>query len=553
MLRRLIIKNYALIEELEIEFGPGLSIITGETGAGKSIMLGALGLLLGQRADTKAIADKEKKTIVEAVFEIDRKSQLSGSEETESAELIVRRELTPSGRSRAFVDDSPVTLPVLSNYTSHLLDIHSQHANLALTGKEGQLRIIDAMAGNAGDLADYRDIFKNYVAMRNRLRRIREERERSEEKRNRIIYQLDQLRQLNLHVGEQKEVEHEFELLSDADEIREYLRAVHYALDGGDESALTRLSEAEEGLREISSVVDAGVEGDERMSVRLANIKVELKDIADSIGRKAEETESNPALLAKTGARMREIYEAVKMFHATDGDELVEMREKLEKELAQIDGSDDESKVLEREVRLLGKVLKEKADLLTAQREVAAGEFAKRLTERCLPLGLPNLRFKVAMEKTKLTPDGQDAIEFQCSFNKNGELLPMATTASGGELSRLTLGIKSLMAEKMEMPTVIFDEIDTGVSGEIAAKMGNMMAEMGKKMQILTITHLPQVAGKGLRHYKVYKRDTEDKTVSTIVQLTDEERVREIAAMLSGERITDAALEAAKALVGVRS
>ena len=548
MLKKLVIKNYALIEELEIDFGGGLSIVTGETGAGKSIMLGALGLLLGERADTKAIADKERKTIVEATFELDRPSETLATAETEHIELIVRREISPSGRSRAFVDDSPVTLLQLSGYTSHLLDIHSQHANLSLASKEGQLRIIDAMADNAEALADYREIFKNYVAVRNRLRRLREEKARNEERRAAVEYQLRQLRELNVKEGEQEEVERQFDLLNDADEIREHLRTAHWLLNGADQSALAQISEAFENLEEVRHLVEGDINDEETLPARLSTIAIEVKDIADTLERRGDMLESNPALLARTAARMRELYDAAKAFNVKKADELIPLREKLERTLSLLDGSDDETQGLEREERQLGRLLKEMADRLTESRRSAALAFSGRLTERAIPLGLPNLRFEVGMTRGKLTLDGQDSVEFLCSFNKNGMMLPMATTASGGELSRLTLSIKSLMAEKMDMPTVIFDEIDTGVSGEIAAKMGRMMVEMGQQIQIIAITHLPQVAAKGERHYKVSKRDTDERTVSTVVELTPDQRVREIAGMLSGEHITEEALSAARAL-----
>lgn len=552
MLSKLVIKNYALIEELEIDLGGGLSIVTGETGAGKSIMLGALGLLLGERADTKAISDKERKTIVEATFDIERPNEKLADASTERVELIVRREISPTGRSRAFIDDSPVTLLQLGACTSRLLDIHSQHANLSLTSKEGQLRIIDAMADNAEMLADYREIFKNYVAVRNRLRRLREDKARNEERRGVIAYQLEQLRKLNVKEGEQEEVERQFELLNDADEIREHLRAAHYLLEENETSALGQIAEAKENLEEVSALVEGGVADEESLPGRLAAIYIELKDIAETVGRRADMMESNPALLAKAASRMRELYDGAKAFHVRKADDLIPLREQLEKSLSALDGGDDESRGLERDARQLARLLKEMADRLTERREGAAAEFSRRLTERAIPLGLPNLRFEVSMTRSKLSIDGQDSVEFQCSFNKNGAMLPMASTASGGELSRLTLSIKSLMAEKMEMPTVIFDEIDTGVSGEIAAKMGRMMVEMGEKIQIIAITHLPQVAASGRRHYKVFKRDTPERTVSTVVELGEEERVREIAGMLSGEHITEAALTAARALVDAR-
>ncbi len=559
MIKKLIIKNYALIDELEIDFGSGLSIITGETGAGKSIMLGALGLLRGDRADTRVIADKTRKTVIEATFEIPDSSdnQPTGNRQSENQhsdgqaeELIVRREIQPSGRSRAFIDDSPVTLAQLGDVTSRLLDIHSQHANLSLTTREGQRMIIDAMAGNEELLSDYRETFRRYVDIRSRIRKMKEEAARNKEKRESIIQKLEFLKKLNVKRGEQKAVERQFELLSDADEIREHLSAANYLLSESEDSVLNAISASIAHLQDVENILEDISEEDETLSSRLKNIAIEIKDIAETADRQAARIESNPALLAKAASRMKEIYEAVRTFHASGGDELADIREKLEKELSEIDGEGDKTEKLEQEARREAHLLKEKAAVISQRRREASEDFCRILMDRVRPLGLANLRFEVRMEPTKLTTDGGETIEFVTSFNKNGELLPMAMTASGGELSRLTLGIKSIMAEKMEMPTVIFDEVDTGVSGEIASKMGAMMTDMAEKIQILSITHLPQVAAKGERHYKVRKSDTADRTISTIVELTPEERVREIAAMMSGEKITEAALSAARELIG---
>lgn len=549
MIKKLIIKNYALIDELEIDFGNGMSIITGETGAGKSIILGALGLLLGDRADAKAMADKSRKTIVEAIFELKRPSEEGASELPETIELIARREILPSGRSRAFVDDSPVTLVKLQNITSRLLDIHSQHANLSLTSPEGQLKIIDAMADNSSLLADYREVFRNYIAVRNRLRKLKEQNEQNNEKRGALEYQLGQLKKLNVKLGEQEKVEKTFELLNDADEIRENLKSVSYLLLESESSALNNISSSIHNLEEISNLIDSADSDEVTLQGRLKEIAVELKDIAETAGRRAGSIESNPVMLAKTASRMKDLYDATKAFHVAKADDLVALREKLEQDLKALTGDDSEISGLERDGRQLASALKELASQLSGRRARAAEIFSRELTERARQLGLPNLRFEVGIAKTKITVNGQESIEFLCAFNKNGAMLPMASTASGGELSRLTLTIKSMMAEKMEMPSVIFDEVDTGVSGEIAAKMGAMMNDMAKSIQILAITHLPQVAAKGERHYKVTKHDTEERTISTVTELSPEERVKEIAGMLSGERLSDAALEAARVLI----
>lgn len=547
MLRKLVIRNYALIDEVEIDFSEGLSIITGQTGAGKSIMLGALGLLLGERADTRAIADRTRKTVVEATFLTDVTDPETG--ESGPGELIVRREISPTGRSRAFIQDSPVTLTGLSECTSRLLDIHSQHANLSLNTREGQLAIIDAMADNGPFLADYRADFRQYVALRNRIRQLRELQARNIQKRASIRKQLDTLNKLKPKKGEQQEVERRFEMLSEADEIREQLNGASYVISDDADGAMPQVRAAIDHLESFNlEAVDPAPE-EESLTARLKSIYIELKDIAYTIEQLADSVESSPALLAQTGARMRAYFEVVKAMGVDTGDDLVELRERLEHQLDVLESDDDQSRELEQQARTLAHTLKEKADNLTRRRREVAEDFRVRLTERAIPLGLANLKFIAAIGESKLTPDGQDTVEFLCSFNKNGEMLPMSATASGGELSRLTLSIKSLMAEKMNMPTVIFDEIDTGVSGEIADKMGRMMTRMASRMQIITITHLPQVAAKGVRHYKVYKEDTDQRTISTVRELVGEERVEEIAGMLSGEHLTEAALHAARELL----
>lgn len=544
MLSKLIIRNYALIDEVEIDFSKGLSIITGQTGAGKSIMLGALGLLSGDRADTKAIADHSRKTVVEATFT----PEVDVAKET-SSEVIVRREISPSGRSRAFIDDSPVTLAELGEYVGRLLDIHSQHANLSLNSREGQLKIIDAMSGTVSLLEEYRKEFRHYVELRGKIKRLREMRERNREKRGYMLMQLEALRKLKPKRGEQREIEQRFEMLSEADEIREHLSGAHYVLAGDRDSAMSMIKNAIDELESFNLQLVDPTPDDESLIARLHSIYIELKDIAYTAEQLADGMESNPTLLAHTGARMRAYYDMVKAMGVDTGDDLVDLQDDLEQQIHLIDGDDDESREYELEARTLAKVLKDKANTLTEMRKKGAAEFSNRLIKKAIPLGLQNLKFTVGFNEGKLTADGQDVVEFLCSFNKNGGLLPMATTASGGELSRLTLSIKSMMAERMNMPTVIFDEIDTGVSGEIADKMGRMMKEMAGLMQIITITHLPQVAGKGTRHYKVFKQDTDERTVSSVKELAGEERVREIAGMLSGERLTDAALEAARALI----
>lgn len=538
MLSKLIIRNYALIDDLELDLGPGLSIITGQTGAGKSIMLGALSLLLGGRADTKAITDKSRKTVVEAIF--------TGH----NNETIVRREISPSGRSRTFVDDSPVTISLLEATTASLLDIHSQHANLRLNSREGQLAIIDAFAGNEQAVEEYKQTFRNFVTARNSIKRLKEENDRNREMRDVIKFQLEQLDALDPKPGELAEIERRYDMLSEADEIRSSLAEAYNRIDG-DEGAVIMIKEAADALSNIRmELIDPEAGGEESLTSRLRNAYIEIKDIAETIQSLASGVEANPVQLAKTGARMNALYEAKRRFRVSGDDGLVELRAQLRGKLDGLDSASNDVSELEREARAIASDLKEKAARLTASRKTAAAAFADMLEKRARPLGLNNLHFEISLQPAKLSADGADNVEFLCAFNKNGVLMPMARTASGGELSRLTLAIKSIMAERMEMPTVILDEIDTGVSGEIADKMGRMMCSMAETTQVIAITHLPQVAAKGSRHFKVFKEDSDNRTVSRIRPLSGPEREREIAAMMSGEEISEAALSAARALMG---
>lgn len=536
MLSRLIIKNYALIDDLDLDLepGPGMSIITGETGAGKSIMLGALSLLLGGRADAKAVTDNSRKTIVEAHF---------------SNGMIVRRELSPNGRSRAFMDDSPVTLQQLEQTTSSLIDIHSQHATLTLNSREGQLKIIDTFAENDILLGEYRDLFRNFVATRNHIKQLKEESERNRDMRSMLEYRLEILDKLNPKRGEFAEIEQRYDLLSEADRLRNFLSEGYNNLDGED-GALSRIMDARNALDNINmSLVDEDADTENSITYRLRSLYVELKDIAETIRSIGSGIESNPQALMRTAARMNELFEAKRQFKVADVDELVSMRDELRTRLSSLNTAESDIPEIEARARVLASKLKEKSAELTERRKSASASFSDLLETRARPLGLANLTFRVDVRSGKLTSDGGDNIEFLCSFNKNGNLMPMSKTASGGELSRLTLAIKSIMAEKMEMPTVIFDEIDTGVSGEIADKMGKMMGEMSANTQILAITHLPQVAAKGQRHYKVFKEDKEDRTISHIRLLDPEERRHEIASMISGEQISSSALQTADELL----
>ena len=561
MLKTLRITNYALIDRLELEFGPGLTIITGETGAGKSIMLGALSLLLGGRADTRVIGDSSRKSEVEAIF-VDVDPELrpvfdergiewvdADSDGRDGNEVIIRREISASGRSKVYINDRSVTLLTLSLVASRLIDIHSQHANAKLSDPAEQLRVVDLLSDNKAQLAEYRKEFAAYVDIRRRLKALREEMSKSAENADFMKFQLEQLDKLKPRRGELVETERRFEVLSDADEIRDRLRTMGAMLGTGDSGALTLISEA--GAE--AGKVDFSLFGKEAENAdiprRLASLSVELKDIYETVCDMAEEVDSDPAGLARLSARMNSYYEAVKNFRVKEADELVDLRDELRRKLSDIGGEGTELPQLEELSRLAARRLKRVAAALTESRTVGAERLSRLITETARPLGLSNLTFQARLSTAKLGPAGQDYMEFLCSFNKNGRMQPLADVASGGEVSRMMLSLKAILAGKMNLPTSIFDEVDTGVSGEIADKMGAMMRDMGVDMQVLVITHLPQVAAKGNAHFKVFKHDDESRTFTNVKRLSDDERVREIASMLSGSEVTGSALAAARDLM----
>ena len=571
MLRNLTIKNYALIDELELEFGPGLTIITGETGAGKSIMLGALSLLMGGRAETRVIADTSRKSVVEATFTVRGDSR--NNEELENffaekgiewnvddngdAEIIVRREISSSGRSKVYVNDTSVTIQTLTAVSSRLIDIHSQNANRKINDPAMRLDIVDFIAGNSEERETYRELYGRYAELRRRIKSIREERARSEENAEFLRFQKEGLDKLAPKRGELAEIERRFDALSDADEIKGRLSALANLLGDSDAGAAGLVAEAV-GIADkvdFSLFRTAGEEGDgaSELKSRLSGVLIELRDLADTMEEVNAMVDTDPATLARLSDRMNAYYDAIKRYRVVEADELVDMHEEAARLLASIDGDDGQLPELEKEARKVARELKEAADRLTATRRAGGTQLAKMLVERAVPLGLPNLRFEAVIESGKLTQSGQDTVEFLCSFNKNGRLQPLQDVASGGETSRMMLSLKAIMAGKMNLPTIIFDEVDTGVSGEIADKMGAMMRRMGERMQVIVITHLPQVAAKGEAHFKVYKHDEAERTVTNVRRLSEEERVGEIAAMISGSAVTDAALEAARALLNMKT
>lgn len=554
MIIKLSIENFALIEKSNIDLEKGFTVITGETGAGKSIMLDALSLLMGARADSKVTSDKGRKTIIEGVFTTEDETLKSLFEdndlEWEEGEIILRREITPSGKSRGFVNDTPVTLSVMGEISSRLIDIHSQHSNSALNDTHQQIELIDIYGSNEEVLAVYKESFKKYIALRGKINKAKEDQARLKENQEYIKFRLEQLDKLKPKEGELENLEKEFELLNNADRIKSELTEAYSLLDGGANSALKLVNGASGALDSIDLSLFQNKD-DENLEERLNSIKIELRDIADTISGYMERVESDPERLEDIRERIENLYDAMKRFKVIDEKELVALHKQLKEESGLLEGDSADIKEWEKELKHLATFLKKNAENLTEARKKAAARFSKDLEERIRPLGLQNLRFEVGIEKGKLNAEGQDIVTFRCSFNKNHAMQQLSAIASGGEISRVMLGIKSILAEKMHLPTVIFDEIDTGVSGEIAHKMGRMMKELSENMQVISVTHLPQVAVAGHQHFKVFKREETERTVSHIVKIEGEDRIKEIAGMLSGSEINDASLSNAKTLLNI--
>lgn len=550
MLESLHISNYALIDLIDIKFHEGFNVITGETGAGKSIILGALSLLLGSRADTRVVANPDAKSVIEAVFTVDdypllKDFCLQEDIEWDDERCILRREISPAGRSRAFVNDSPVPLSKLRDVSLHLIDIHSQHQNQLLATPEFQLSVIDTLAGNSRRVSAYQIKFNSLREAVRRLKVMRAKVERAREDEEFTRYQLEQLEELNLQPGEQAELEKERDMLNNLSAIKGALSRASGALDDDETGALRMVETATEACGDIEDVFDSA----DNIPERLETVRIELSDIAATILSIDEGLGDDPSALASIEERLSSIYSLCHKHHVEDSDGLIELREALRDKLRALDNSDDEIEELEREARRAKALARESAMEISAARKEAAERFGKRLAEVAMPLGMKNLRCEIRVSPADMTSTGMDAVEFMVAFNKNQPLMPVGATASGGEISRLMLSIKSIIASSMQLPSIIFDEIDTGVSGDVANRMGAMMLDISKNIQVTAITHLPQVASKGAHQYRVYKEDDEHSTHTHIALLTDEERVRSIAAMLGGADIDETAIAAARSLL----
>lgn len=552
MLQSIHIQNYALIDRLDIDFTSGFSVITGETGAGKSIILGAIGLLLGQRADVKAIKNGASKCVVEAKFRIATYDMEAFFEENdieyEPEECIIRRELSANGKSRAFINDTPASLAQMKVLGERLIDVHSQHQNLLLNKEGFQLNILDILAQDDKQLADYHRLYTNYKQVSRELEEFIAQAEKSRQDEDYIRFQLEQLEDADLKEGEQTSLEQEAETLSHAEDIKAGLYKAGQLIDGDESGGLSLVKEAMQTLQSVSRVYTPAQEWGERLN----SCYIELKDISREISGAQEEIEFNPARLDFVNERLNLIYNLQQKHRVDSVEALIELTDKYRNQLNTITSFDETiAKLNKRKEDLYAQVLAQAA-VLTECRSRSARQIEEQMQALLIPLGMPNVRFAVEMT-TRKEPDakGMDSVTFLFSANKNGTLQNVASIASGGEIARVMLSLKAMIAGAVKLPTIIFDEIDTGVSGSIAEKMALIMQDMGKQnRQVISITHLPQIAARGIAHYKVYKEDTETSTNSHIRLLTREERVREIANMLSGSTLTEAALNNARALLG---
>ena len=551
MLRSLYIQNYALIEQLDIRLENGFSVITGETGAGKSIILGAIGLLLGQRADVKAIRRGASKCIIEARFEIAAYGMQPFFEANDleyEDECILRREVYASGKSRAFINDTPASLAQMKELGEMLIDVHSQHQNLLLNKEGFQLNVLDILAHNDGALSVYADCYGSWKKAQQQLEELIARAERDKADEDFVRFQLEQLEEANLTAGEQEELEQEAELLSHAEDIKAGLYRVGQGLSADEGGLLPLLNDCLSTMQSMREVYPAA----EELSERLESSYIELKDIAQEVAGREEEVEFNPARLDEVNARLNLIYTLQQKHRVSTVDELLALQEEYASRLSAITSSDDQIEDLKQQCADLYNKVKQQAAVLTESRVAAAREVEKQMASRLVPLGMPNVRFQVEVG-TRKEPGvhGADTVSFLFSANKNGTLQSISSVASGGEIARVMLSLKAMIAGAVKLPTIVFDEIDTGVSGEIADRMADIMQEMGdSNRQVISITHLPQIAARGRVHYKVYKEDNENETNSHIRRLTDEERVEELAHMLSGATLTEAALNNARALLG---
>ena len=552
MLRQLYIKNFTLIDELNINLYPGFSVITGETGAGKSIILGAIGLLLGNRADTKNIKAGRSRCIIEAHFDLSRYHMeqffIDNDIDVDAADTIIRRELTAAGKSRAFINDTPVPLAKMRELGEQLVDIHSQHQNLLLQKEDFQLNVVDIIAQDQKQLKEYQAAYKEYRKANERLIALKAEIEKNRENEDFLRFQFKELDDAHLQADEQEALEQEAETLNHSEDIKTALYQADSTLTG-EESILDKLKTIAHSLHDIEEVYPNVKEYAERID----SSYIELKDIAQEVGTLVDSVDFDPNRLEEINNRLDALYSLMQKFHAENAADLIITRDKLEEQLAHIDHSDEDVEQLEQEVNRHKEQAEKLAHTLTAIRKIAAKKVEEEMKKRLIPLGIPNVRFDISLSDKPLSTNGIDKVSFLFSANKSTPLQPVSQVASGGEIARVMLSLKAMISGAVKLPTIIFDEIDTGVSGKIADKMAEIMNEMGHhERQVLSITHLPQIAAMGCHHYKVYKEETPQGTISHMKELTPEQRVTEIAQMLSGSDVTQAALANAQELLGKR-
>ena len=550
MLRQLYIRNYALIDELDMEFRSGFSVMTGETGAGKSIILGAIGLLLGQRADSKTVKMGTEKCVIEAHFDLSRYGMQPFFEENDiefdANDTIIRRELTSAGKSRAFINDTPVALTMLKELGERLVDVHSQHQNLLLNKQDFQLNVVDVIAQDTKELSDYQQAFVRYHDLKKEEERVRQEIEQGRQAQDFLQFQYEELTNAKLVDGEQEELEQRSETMTHSEDIKTALYEAENALQGDERSIVGSLKKATSALQGIERVYPDVAE----LAERLNSCYIELKDVASEVSSALEDVDFDPAELDSVNARLDKLYDLEKKYKVESVDELIALQQDLGRKLSNIENSDEALAELERQAAAAMKEAQAKADVLTKMRKQAAKTIEQQMQSRLVPLGMPHVRFQIVIESSPLSRDGQDNVSFLFSANTSTPLQPVSQVASGGEIARVMLSLKAMISGTVKLPTIIFDEIDTGVSGKIAEQMAQMMAEMGRnERQVISITHLPQIAALGTTHYKVYKEETPQGTTSHMQMLTDDERVGEIAQMLSGSDVTEAAIQNAKELL----
>lgn len=555
MLKKLDIRNFTLIDHLEMALYPGFSVITGETGAGKSIVIGAIGLLLGNRADVKQVKRGCDKCIIEATFDLSiyhsdvLKDFFEDNDlDYEPEECLLRREVNANGKSRAFINDTPVTLALMRELGEQLIDVHSQHQNLLLSKEDFQLNVVDIIARDRQQLADYRAAFAEYRSAQRRLEELREQIATSRDNEDFLRFQQKELSEANLASGEQEQLEQEAELMSHAEDIKRALHEADYGLSGDDTGIVNLTRSIAAQLRSVADVYPDAQE----LAERLESCFVELKDISQEIASKVDDVEYDPQRFNLITQRLDTIYTLQQKFHVQTVDELLDRLNGINAQLDNIDNSDEELQELERSVEKLHAVCVEKAVVLTDMRRKSAMVVEQELSKLLVPLGIPKVRFKVEVSPADLSTNGADKVMFLFSANSSTDMQPVSQVASGGEIARVMLSLKAMISKAIGLPTIIFDEIDTGVSGRVAEQMAHIMRDMGKaNRQVLCITHLPQIAAAGSTHYKVAKQETEQGTVSTMTQLSDEQRITEIAQMLSGSDVSQAAVDNAKSLLAL--